>query len=662
MMPLPEHWELGAGELIVDRGFRVEVRGHSDDRLRLAIARFRKRLEDETGIGIDGRPQTGTLTIECTEASSEYPKLGEDESYRLEVSERSASLTAHTTTGALRGLETVLQLVSPGERGMRIPVIRVEDRPRFAWRGVMLDVSRHWMPLPVVLRTLNAMAAVKFNVFHWHLSDDQGFRVESKQFPKLQEEGSDGHFYTQDEIRQAVHYAEERGIRVIPEFDVPGHTTSWLTGYPELGSAPGPYVIQRRWGVFSPVLDPSRESTYEFLDAFIGEMATLFPDPYFHIGGDEVEDEQWKQSAAIQAFEKAHGLADSHALHTYFNQRIAMILKKHGRTMIGWDEVLQPGLDRNTIVQSWRGANSLSEAARKGYRTILSGGYYLDYLHPAADHYAIDPLDGEAASLSPSEQERILGGEACMWTEYVSAETVDSRLWPRLAAIAERFWSPRDVRDPDEMYARLERVSRQLVFTGIQHRTNFEPMLDRIAGERAAPGVRVLAEAVEALGIAGRREARHYSSEIPLNRLVDAARPENEQARRLTIAVRNWLRDRDPATLMTLRQEFAAWQAVPGELGPPGHADFSPNYLMNELGPLSQNLGMVGEIGSNALGYLERNTPAPNGWAADSLDALARYEQPHAEVKLAAVRPVRALVEALLREAPAPSPVSKGNR
>ncbi len=189
------------------------------------------------------------------------------------------------------------------------PAVHIEDHPRFPWRGLMMDVSRHWMPVDVVKRNLDAMAAVKLNVFHWHLSDDQGFRVESKRFPKLQELGSDGNFYTQDEIRQVVEYARARAIRVVPEFDIPGHTTSWFVGYPELASAPGPYKIERTWGIFQPTMNPAREETYQFLDAFIGEMAALFPDPYFHIGGDEVEETQWKQSASIQAFAREHQLA-----------------------------------------------------------------------------------------------------------------------------------------------------------------------------------------------------------------------------------------------------------------------------------------------------------------------------------------------------------------
>ncbi len=207
-------------------------------------------------------------------------------------------MSAPNPLGVLRGLETFRQLVVSTPQGPELPVVDIEDHPRFPWRGLHLDVSRHWMPIEVVKRNLDGMAAVKLNVFHWHLSDDQGFRVESKRFPKLQQLGSDGLFYTQEQVREVIAYAQDRGIRVVPEFDMPGHTTSWLVGYPQLASAPGPYQIERNWGVFDPTLDPTRESTYQFLDAFIGEMAALFPDPFFHIGGDEVTGQQWKTSAS----------------------------------------------------------------------------------------------------------------------------------------------------------------------------------------------------------------------------------------------------------------------------------------------------------------------------------------------------------------------------
>src|SRR5215831_4834900 len=345
LMPMPAKLALQSGRLPITSGFHVRVTGISDPRLTDAARRLTARVIRQTGLALIPRKvDQPTLTIQCREAGPANPSLGEDESYTLDATPEGARLSTSTVTGALRGMETFLQLIAPGPDGFAVPSVHIEDRPRFPWRGLMMDVGRHWMPVEVVLRNLDAMAAVKLNVFHWHLSDDQGFRVESILFPKLHQGGSDGLFYKQAEVREVVDYAHDRGIRVIPEFDMPGHTTSWLVGMPELASAPGPYEIQRRWGIFQPTLDPSRENTYRVLDGFLGEMAALFPDRYFHIGGDEIEDAQWKASSSIQAFAKEHKFADSHALHTYFNQRVQTLLAKHGKIMIGWDEVLAPGL------------------------------------------------------------------------------------------------------------------------------------------------------------------------------------------------------------------------------------------------------------------------------------------------------------------------------
>ena len=235
----------------------------------------------------------------------------------------------------MRGLQTFLQLVQTTSAGFAVPAVSIEDSPRFPWRGLMIDVGRHFIPLDVLKRNLDGMAAVKLNVFHWHLSENQGFRIESKKFPKLQGMGSDGLYYTQDEVRDLIAYARERGIRVVPEFDMPGHATAWFVGYPELASGPGPYQIERKWGVFDPAMDPTREETYKFLDTFIGEMAALFPDQFFHIGGDEVNGKEWDANPKIQAFMRAHGLKDNNDLQAYFNQRVQKIVAKHGKDHAG---------------------------------------------------------------------------------------------------------------------------------------------------------------------------------------------------------------------------------------------------------------------------------------------------------------------------------------
>jgi hexosaminidase len=643
-MPLPAAISLTEGKLIIDGSFSLRVSGYSNTQLENAVTQFAARVSRQTGIPIKGG-EHATLTVECRSGAPDYPTLGEDESYQLEITPERAHLAAPSVTGILRGLETFSQLITQDARSFYVPALHIEDRPRFPWRGLMLDVSRHWMPLPVILRNLDAMAAVKFNVFHWHLSDDQGFRVESKLFPKLQQLGSDGNFYTQAEVRSVIAYARNLGIRVVPEFDVPGHTTCWFVGYPKLASAPGPFQIERRFGIFEPTLDVSSEQVYRFLDSLLGEMAGLFPDPYFHIGGDEVKDREWRENSAIQAFCLKNGIKNSLELHAYFNRRVQQILTQHGKKMIGWDEVLAPGLSNDVVIQSWRGQKSLRDAAQKGYRGILSFGYYLDHVNTAAFHYQVDPLDAEAKELNPEQAALILGGEACMWTEYVNEETVDSRLWPRAAAIAERLWSRADVTDAESMYKRLETVSRWLDYFGVEHRSDYARMLNRLAGGTRVPALRVLTDSVEALGIDVRQEARHYSSFVPLNRLADAARPESESVRDLGESVERLLAG--PANhredIQAIRVQFTEWSENNDLL----KSLFQSNFLMGEVAPVSENLSKTGAIGLKALRFLESGERAPADWVAEQKRELSRMEQPQAEVVLAAVRPVRVLLDAV---------------
>ncbi len=605
LMPLPWKVTRTAGRLSIGPGFEIRNHGCPD----AAAARFRARIAKQTGIPSIGGGGAA-LQITCLGPAPGWPTLGEDESYTLDVTPDGAQLTAPTATGVLRGFETFAQLIATGPDGFEAPATHIEDHPRYPWRGLMLDVSRHWMPVDVILRNLDAMAAVKLNVLHWHLSDDQGFRVESKLFPQLQQQGSDGNFYTQDQIRQVVAYARDRGIRVIPEFDMPGHTTAWFVGMPQLAAAPGPYRIERDFGIFPPVMNAASEDLYTFLDAFIGEMAPLFPDPCWHIGGDEVEDPAAKK------------------LQPQFNLRLQSILRAHGKSLVGWDEVLAPGLATDSVIQSWRGPDALGSAVAQGYRGILSYGYYLNYLNPASKHYAVDPGDAPG----------ILGGEACMWAEFVSAETVDSRIWPRMAAIAERFWSPKTTTDVNSMYARMEAVGRWLDWTGIQDRADYLPMLDRLAGGGPVDPLRVLGDAAEAGGHDVRSTAQHYTTLTPLNRFVDAARPESEPVRRLELAADA----RTRGDLARLRAQFTEWVANDAQFQP----TVAGNSLLAELVPLSQNLKTVGQIGLRALDYLESGTAAPADWVARQNQTLAALSQPVAQVILAAVRPVQALVNA----------------
>jgi hexosaminidase len=526
----------------------------------------------------------------------------------------------------------------------------------------MIDVCRHWIPKEAILRNLDAMAALKMNVLHWHLSEYQAFRVESRVFPKLHELGSNGQYYTQDEIRDIVEHARLLGIRIVPEFDMPGHTSSFLVGYPELAAAPGPYQLATSFGVFTPVMDPIREEVYDFIDRFIGEMVSLFPDSYYHIGGDEVNYTDWEKNESIQAFMKKNNIADSHALQAYFNERLEKILKKHNRKMIGWDEILNPNLSQSVVVQSWRSHKSLFGAVQQGSQAILSAGYYLDHKLPASQHYQVDPeilkggvtiepdsmnwkqydltmkvsdnvintslvlygtadnlrglfylmenvtsfetaelkdnqltfsfqsdfgtidlkseFQGDSISgtmslgllsfpfkgyrtggndmpgtnppkvekikpLTESEKKLILGGEAALWTEAISADNVDSRIWPRTAAIAEKWWSPAELsRDVADMYRRLEWVSYQLEKLGTQHKTSQARIIHDLAQGKDEKPIITLIEVLE--------EVKYYerlvldmTTSTPMNEVVDAAFPESMVAMKFSNLTDAFLADPD---------------------------------------------------------------------------------------------------------------------
>jgi hexosaminidase len=332
----------------------------------------------------------------------------------------------------------------------------------------MIDVARHWEPVEVIERNLDAMAVVKLNVLHLHLTDDQGFRIESLTHPELQAKGSDGQYFTQAQMRGIIAFAAARGIRVVPEFDIPGHATSWVVSHPELASLPGPTGSSANGACSTPSSTrPTRRPT-RCSRTSSARCRPSFPTGFIHIGGDENNGVQWNASPRIQAFIREHGLKDNGGLHAYFNRRIAAILAKHGKRLVGWDEILHPGLPQSCVIDSWRGSEALAESAVLGHDGILSNGFYIDLVRHASEHYLVDPIPASCA-LTPAQRAHILGGEATMWSEWVGPETIDSRIWPRTAAIAERLWSPAGVRDVGDMYRRLAFVSDRLGEAGALH-------------------------------------------------------------------------------------------------------------------------------------------------------------------------------------------------
>lgn len=646
LMPWPATVDWHAGSLPINISFSISLSGAgaTDPRVKAAAERLFPRLARQTGIPVRphfiNQSEGATLAIVVEERDHPAPqRLGDDETYSLEITTTGARLSAHHPLGALRGVETFLQLVQQNTGagvtpGFSAPSLSIRDQPRFPWRGLSLDVARHFIPVANVERTLDGMSAVKLNVLHWHLSDDQGFRVESKRYPRLQAYGSNGLYYTQAEIKEVIAYARERGIRIVPEFDMPGHATSWLVGYPQLGSRPGSFEIVPNYGIFYDLMDPTKESTYRFLDGFIGEMAALFPDAYFHIGGDEVDPKQWNGNAQIQAFMREHHLADAKALQTYFDERIQKIVAAHGKHMVGWDEVLHPGLPKSVVIQSWRGQASLWQAAREGYQGILSAGYYLNLMYPASYHYSIDPMKvpppepgsdrkqksattpapGTPTDLTAEQQKKILGGEAAMWEELADPENLDSRLWPRLAAIAERFWSPEDITDTASMYKRLEMTSRWLEWLGLTQCSNPELMRQRLAGSMPYQPLDTFASVLEPVkGYS--RHAENYTSSTPLNRLVDAIPPESDAAREFRDAVDAYLalnaRERKPDSL---ERQLRAWYQSTIGVRPM----FQRNSLLAPDIPALEALQSLCEVGQEVLALL----PNANGTYGGDLAAF----------------------------------------
>jgi hexosaminidase len=644
-MPLPSHTVLGHGQFLIDGSFGIGLEGYTDSRLVSGEGRFLGILSRETGIPLSSaaESQTPSFTVKTAAASDPVPQLGEDESYRLEVSATHVQLTAANPLGVLHGLQTFLQLVRITPQGFSVPAVTIDDQPRFPWRGLMIDVGRHFIPVDVIEQNLDAMEAVKLNVFHWHLSDDQGFRVESKLFPLLQEKGSGGLYYTQQQIAGVVEYARERGIRVVPEFDMPCHTNSWLVGYPKLGSRGSAYEPATRFGVLDAAMDPTQESTYQFIDQLLGEMTALFPDEYFHIGGDECNGKEWDANPRIKAFMRANGLENNAALQSYFTARVQKLVAGHHKIMEGWDEVLQPDTPKDVVIQSWRGQASLAAAARQGNRGLLSTGYYINLNKPAAEHYLVDPLGGDAASLTPEQKTRILGGETTMWSEYATPENINSRIWPRAAAIAERLWSPQDVKDVESMYQRLPIVAQKLEYYRLGLQSSTRLMLQRMSGESDPQYFEVLAAVVQPPEGYMREALKKYSTFTPLNRLVDAVAPESETARKFNDLAKLIAQGKaTPQQFQEARNWLVLWRDNDARLQP----SLGPSELTAELIPLSHSLSQVAAIGLEALDDLDNHRAVKDAKLHENLKLLKAAGKPQAVLLDMVVPSVELLVKA----------------
>lgn len=607
LMPWPQNIKLDAGTFALSKNFKINITGNPNSRIFIGATNFLRRLDGRTGLFFEQAFLTKTneypqaeLQINCTRNGK--IEINEDESYRLTVTSNRIAINAATDLGALHGLETLLQLLQNNSTAYYFPVVEITDSPRFTWRGLMIDAARHFQPVDVIKRNLDAMASMKMNVFHWHLADDQGWRIELKNHPKLTELASDGNFYTQEEIKNIVKYADERGILVIPEIDVPGHASALLTAYPEIGSKVGEgkftYEVQRNSGIFNATLDPTNPKTYEVLSSIFDEVCPLFPGSYFHIGGDENNGKEWNANPAIQQFKKDNNFVNNHDLQTYFNMKLIPILKKYNKKLMGWEEIMTENMSKDAIIHAWRGTNegqeaggALIKAAKSGYNTVLSNGYYIDLMLSLESHYLNDPLPKKII-LSPEEKARVLGGEAAMWSELVTPLNIDSRIWPRTAAIAERLWSDESVTDMNSLRKRLKTISFRLEELGITHIRNKEVILRNISNNQDTRALNDFSNLCEPLKNYKRNGGgKKYRMHSPLTLFADACNTDASEAIDFNVAVNAYLSDKSKENKGILTNFFKKWIALNSDLIALG----ANAPLVQPLLPLSKSLSDVSE-------------------------------------------------------------------
>ena len=460
----------------------------------------------------DKLPESGFIYLSLDSESDK------SESYNVSVTEQGISIHARTRTGVFYGIQTLRQLLPPQiehtdpslvpkNTVWEITALEISDVPRFEYRGMHLDVARHFFPVEFVKKYIDLLAMYKFNRFHWHLTEDQGWRIEIKKYPKLTEIGGwrdstlignygsgkydnirHGGFYTQEEIKEVVAYAADRHITIIPEIEMPGHSSAALAAYPEFGCFDKEYHVASTWGVFEDIYCPS-EATFSFLEDLLDEVIELFPSEYIHIGGDEAPKKQWEESPIAQEVIKREGLENEHELQSYFIGRIEQYLNSKGRQIIGWDEIMEGGLAPGATVMSWRGEAGGIEAAKMGHDVIMTpnASNYFDHfqaeptneepisiggLTTLKDVYEYEPVPDE---LTPEEAKYIIGSQGNVWTEYIhTGAKVEYMAFPRAIALSEVLWSTVDQKDWEEFLKRLQTSFSHLDVMGINYARHFK--------------------------------------------------------------------------------------------------------------------------------------------------------------------------------------------
>jgi hexosaminidase len=469
IVPRPQSVGRQAGEYVLRAPVRIAVTGGGAD-LREVAGFLRDFLAGATGMAVTvgARPAGAAIVIEAGE-----PALPGPEAYELAVTPAGIRIRARDAAGAFWGVQTLRQLLPPDleARGARImalpiPTVSIHDAPRFEWRGSLLDVGRHFFPIAFVKRYINLLALHKMNVLHWHLTEDQGWRVEIAKYPRLTEVGAwrterdgtrHGGFYTKAEVRDIVEYARCRHVMIVPEIEMPGHSTAALVAYPQFSCTGESTAVPTTWGVFADVYCPGKEETFRFLQDVLDEVMDLFPSKTIHIGGDEVPKDHWKACALCQQRMRAEGLKAERELQSYFIRRIDAYVRSKGREITGWDEILEGGLAAGATVQVWRDVAHVKTTTALGNRVVASptSHAYLDASPASLPLRRVYEFDPVPPGLSPAEAARIRGGEANIWTEGINEANFDQIVFPRLAAMAEALWS-RPGGAFDEFRARLD--------------------------------------------------------------------------------------------------------------------------------------------------------------------------------------------------------------
>ncbi|WP_350016355.1 family 20 glycosylhydrolase [Rhodanobacter sp. IGA1.0] len=458
VIPQPERIEAGRGSFALSPNVRIVA--PADRRAQEIAAFLRDGIREDSGIAL----RIGAATRQPRIELRTDPSVQGEEAYRLSVTTQRIEIAAADDRGLFWGVQTLRQLLPPGHHAsLSIAAVRIDDAPRYAWRGVMLDAARHFIPVALVKQQIDLLSRYKLNVLHWHLTDDQGWRIEIRKYPRLTSVGAwrteadgsrSGGFYTRQDIRDVVEYARQRNVMIVPEIEMPGHASAAVAAYPSLSCPQQPIEVPATWGVFTDIYCAGDEASFTFLHDVLSEVAELFPAPYIHIGGDEVPKQQWAQSASSQQRMRDEHLAGVDALQSWFIQRIQRDLEARGKTLVGWDEILEGGADRNAIVEMWRGDAEAAKALANGNRLIVAGPFYLDTPIEeltTQDIYRINPFASPAFA---GHQDQVLGAEAPLWSEYVTPRNLEAMLYPRAVALAERLWNP-DANDYADFQQRL---------------------------------------------------------------------------------------------------------------------------------------------------------------------------------------------------------------